>query len=705
MKNSEHRQPMGMNPAEHMRAMETLQNQLQDLRALIAVSADWNWQQDSAYRFTQHSGAQVSLGAGDRSVANLGDSLLGQCLWEVPGVALLGTSWAAHRAVLDARQPFQDFEFSWVQGDDPPCYFSASGVPVFDTHQQFTGYLGLSRNITSFKHEQAAQQEALCVPLTQCNGGLTCVSLTAQESDPPLAAQTYWQHDQAIFQSLTRLSSDWYWQIDADFRFTEVSSGWTQQFNSLPSDYMGRARWELDGDNAGNQAAWARHRAQLERRETFHDFEYEWADKHGHRMVICISGEPLLDAGGNFRGYCGVGTDITARRQAETALRASEALHRAVVAALAEGVILRDADGRIVDCNASAERFYGRTLGQMKGSTSVVPDWQVLHEDGSLMPEEAWPSVAARRTGLPQSDVVIGYRKPDGSEWWVLVNLQPLFDGTSCTPSGYVSTIADITERKRATLEIRRLNAELENRVQRRTAQLEAANAALEAFSYSVAHDLRSPLSTIEGFSALLQQELPFESGGRARHYLARIRNGVRTMGELTDGLLSLAQLTRTGLSRAQVDLSVEAAQVIMQCSENEVGRVVRTRVDAGMRVLADRALLRQVLDNLIANAWKFTSKNPAAEISVGQDVGAEGQPVYFVKDNGVGFDMAYVDKLFGTFQRLHTQEEFPGSGVGLATVQRIIERHGGKVWACSVLGQGSTFYFTLGSEPARAVT
>lgn len=385
--------------------------------------------------------------------------------------------------------------------------------------------------------------------------------------------------------------------------------------------------------------------------------------------------------------------------QPETALLTSEARCRAVVAVLAEGVILRDADGRVIDINASAERFFGMTLGQVKGQTSVIPaDWQVLREDGSLMPEKTWPIVVARRTGLTQSNVVIGYRKQDRSEWWTLVNLQPLFEGSSSTPYGYVSTITDVTERKHAALKISRLNAELESRVQRRTAQLEAANVALEAFSYSVAHDLRSPLSTIEGFSALLQKEMPFESGGRAHHYLARIRNSVRQMGELTDGLLALAQFSRSSLSRAPVDLSAEADQVLRRFREKEGGRVVQATVDAGMWVQADQALLRQVLDNLIANAWKFTSKNPQAEISVGHEVGVDGKPVYFVKDNGVGFDMVYVDKLFGAFQRLHSQEEFSGSGIGLATVHRIIARHGGKVWAWSVLGQGSTFYFTLGN-------
>lgn len=538
-------------------------------------------------------------------------------------------------------------------------------------------------------------------PLKDASGAVTHILVTAEDITESLAAQTRLQQSRALFQSLTRLSSDWYWKIDDQFRFTEISNTWTDQLKSLAGDFIGRTRWEMD-DSARNQAAWALHRAQLERRETFRNFEYERVDKDGHLVVICISGEPIADACGNFAGYRGVGTDISARRQAETAFRASEARFRSVVAALAEGVILRDADGRIVDCNASTERILGKKLGQMKGLTSIAPDWALQHEDGSPMPDEMRPLSIARRTGLPQSNVVVSYRKPDGSQLWVQVNLQPLFEGANSTPSGFVSTITDITERKRAKMEIVRLNVNLENRVLRRTAELEAANREMEAFSYSVAHDLRAPLSAIDGFSVLLQRAMPSESGGRAHHYAARIRSGVRRMGELTDALLSLAQLSRTSLQWTTVNMSEEAAEIIKRCSEKDAARVVQTTVEPGLRVRADRSLLRQVLVNLIANAWKFTSKKSCACISVGQQVGSDGKPVYFVRDNGAGFDMAYADKLFGTFQRLHSQEEFSGSGIGLATVQRIINRHGGKVWARASVEQGSTFYFTLDSDQAQ---
>ena len=383
---------------------------------------------------------------------------------------------------------------------------------------------------------------------------------------------------------------------------------------------------------------------------------------------------------------------------------ASEARFRGVVAALAEGVILRNADGRIVDCNASAERILGRTLAQIRGLTSVAPDWELQREDGSVIPDEERPISIARRTGLPQSNVVVCYRKPDGSDLWALVNLQPLFEGATGIPTGFVSTITDITQRKRAKMEIVRLNVNLENRVLRRTAELEAANTELEAFSYSVAHDLRAPLSAIDGFSVLLQKSMPSESGERAHRYLARIRSGVRRMGELTDGLLSLAQLSRTSLNWASVDMSAEAAKVIRRCAETEAARTVKTTIEPGMRVRADAVAAAPGSGEPSGQCMEVHLEEARTQkFQSARETGADGQPVYFVRDNGAGFDMAYADKLFGTFQRLHSPQEFAGSGIGLATVQRIIVRHGGKVWARSLVDEGSTFYFTLGSDQAQA--
>jgi signal transduction histidine kinase len=243
------------------------------------------------------------------------------------------------------------------------------------------------------------------------------------------------------------------------------------------------------------------------------------------------------------------------------------------------------------------------------------------------------------------------------------------------------------------------LNADLEERVRQRTAQLQVANHELEAFSYSVSHDLRTPLTIIAGYSSLLGKEMGTSAATeRGKDYLERISAGVVQMGELIDALLALAQVSRTSLRRESVDLSALAETLLNSHREREPGRLAQLVIQPGLVVQGDPGLLRQVLDNLLGNAWKYSSKQPQTHIAFVCESGLDGAAVYAVRDHGAGFDMAYSDKLFGAFQRLHTASEFEGTGIGLATVHKIITRHGGRIWAESAPGQGATFYFTLGA-------
>jgi PAS domain S-box-containing protein len=258
-----------------------------------------------------------------------------------------------------------------------------------------------------------------------------------------------------------------------------------------------------------------------------------------------------------------------------------------------------------------------------------------------------------------------------------------------------VQQARDITRRKKAEEEVRELNAELEKHVQNRTADLEAINKELEAFSYSVSHDLRAPLRAIVGFSQVLAEDYENKLDDQGKDILRRVINAGKGMEELIEGLLTLARLTRKELNWSQVDLSMLAGTIVQEFQQREPNRHVEVMIEPNLIAYGDRALLRPVLENLIGNAWKFTAGKDPAKIEFGSTQ-IEGQKVFYVRDNGAGFDMAYVDKLFKAFSRLHRQEEFAGTGIGLATVQRIIHRHGGRVWAQGEVEKGATFYFYL---------
>ena len=422
---------------------------------------------------------------------------------------------------------------------------------------------------------------------------------------------------------------------------------------------------------------------ECEHRIRHRDGRWVWVLDRGKVSARTSEGKPALMSGTHM--------DISDRQAAQLALRTSEENFRQLFESSLHGILQAMPNGSIQYANPAACQLFGLTQDEIRqrGRAGLMdPHDSRLH----ILVAQAMLS------GQGRGEVTM--KRGDGSRFECELSLTSYLTpgGESCNDL----FLRDVTQRKLAEAEIHALNVKLEDKVRQRTAELESANKELEAFSYSVAHDLRAPLRSIDGFTHLLEKAIALEAAERTRHYMQRIRAGVRQMGELTDGLLSLAQVSRTRLKNEAADLGALAVDALQACREQDAGRLVKTNVQTGLIAMGDRALLKQVMENLIGNAWKFTAHADDAEIWVGQcaDDGLE-MTTFYVRDNGAGFDMAYVEKLFGTFQRLHSPGEFSGTGIGLATTHRIVARHGGRIWAQGVVGQGATFFFTLRTQDA----
>jgi PAS domain S-box-containing protein len=411
---------------------------------------------------------------------------------------------------------------------------------------------------------------------------------------------------------------------------------------------------------------------QIEHRLGRHDGIYRW---HLTRA------RPMCDAGGKTILWIGTNTDIDDLKRVEQALKEREERFRVMADTAPIMIWVGDEQGGFLYGNKRWLEFTGLTPEETLGTGWL----QKVHPDDREEAQESYLEALMQRK--PYEGEWRLFRISDQSFRWVMCTGVPLLTLDESF-TGYVGTMVDITEQKR-------INEELENRVVERTSQLQAVNKELEAFSYSVSHDLRAPLRTIDGFSQAIMEDYADKLDDDGKRYLQRVREGSQQMAQLIDDMLTLSRLTRGELKKETVDMSAVVRTIATELQMHEPNRNVDFIIQEGIVVEVDKRLIQAVLQNLIGNAWKFTSHHPTALIEFGQ-IDKPGGPVYFVKDDGAGFDMAYADKLFGAFQRLHDAHEFPGTGIGLATVQRVINRHGGKIWAESIIEKGSTFYFTL---------
>jgi signal transduction histidine kinase len=444
-------------------------------------------------------------------------------------------------------------------------------------------------------------------------------------------------------------------------------------------------------------------------------YELTYIRKDGSRFPAIVSITALRDEHANVIGYLLIGTDNSARKKAEEALVKAGALQSAIFNSAYFSCIATDAKGVIQLFNVGAERMLGYraddvinkiTPAELHDPAEVIERGQSLSIEFGTTIAPGFEALAFKASrGIEDIYELTKIRK-DGSRFPAKISVTALRDVRGDI-IGYLLIGADNSAGKRAELllaeaaaqhseTIHLHNAELEKRVIERTAQLESANKELEAFSYSVSHDLRSPLRAVDGYSQVVIDtygDLLPETG---RRYLTTIRSGAQKMGALIDDLLSFARLNRQDLVKRSFDTKALVQSVLDELGSPWPGRTIEIVVASLPRSSGDPALLRQVWLNLLSNALKYTRKAEHARVEVGC-FKTDGCDTYFVKDNGTGFDMRYSDKLFGVFQRFHRAEDYEGTGVGLAIVQRIVHRHGGKVWAESSLNHGATFFFTLG--------
>ncbi len=574
------------------------------------------------------------------------------------------------RLVMAGEPVYVDYQGLGLPLDDVRRRENLRGIAILPVHHE--GKVIACLNITS--HSLDKIPDAARNTLETIAAQIGSFVARARTEENLRLARREWEE---IFQAIGHptLILDLQHTVIAANRAAANSVGKTE------AEMLGEKCYEIFHGTSGSPAGCPM--SNLLRSANFETVEMEMETLKGMFLVSCT---PVFDDRGKLEKIIHIATDITQRKRAEQALQRSESTLRSIfrVAPIGIGLVL---ERKLLQVNERICEMLGYAPGELPGKNARV--LYPSDKDYEYVGREKYRQIRERGTGTVETR----WQRKDGTIIDVLLSSTPL-DPDDIT-ANITFTALDITERVRAAREIHKLNEELEQRVLERTAELRAANKELETFAYSVSHDLRAPLNRINGFSQALATDYGERLDAQGLDYLQRVQKNSSNMAQLIDDMLALSRVTRRELAWTQVALSDLARAITAELQQAQPERRVKFVLAEGLVAEGDKNLLRLVLENLLGNAWKFTSKQPRARIEFGA-TRTNGQTIYFVQDNGAGFDTTYAHKLFNPFQRLHSPDEFEGTGIGLATVQRIIRRHGGQVWATAEVNKGATFYFSL---------
>ncbi|WP_427911458.1 sensor histidine kinase [Ramlibacter sp. MMS24-I3-19] len=615
---------------------ERSQAQNEDDRGSLAR---WNWEQDEHFRYKQ-----ITPLGDDALIAR--QLQLGVARWDLPGARAISEPWSTHRRRLERHEAFSDFEFFvGAANGSPPRYLSETGHPRRDANGRFLGYSGATRDITAEVAQRWETADAMSLLRLAAQVG----SFGAWSSDLRTGMTTWSVELQGIH------GCPWGRECTNDQVMDLFAPEWREQLATC-------------------FAACASSGAP-------YDLELQALDDKEQRVWVRVIGVAKRDAQGRITHVQGAYQDIQASKQISESNRAWAHRFRSTLDRLSDGFAIIDRSWRITYANPAAALIVGVKLEDALGRSYLDLFPGVLES----------PFGAHYRAAMERGESIRfeDYYAP--LDMWFRISVFPADEGIAIS-------FSDVSAANRERMRLIEVNTELERRVRERTAKLEALNADLEAFSYSVAHDLRSPIGRMAGFAKELQHHAGQRLDERGRHYLARIQASASEMEAMTEGLITLFHVAHRDLDLRHLDLAGLAREcVASRRQQGDVDASADITIDDAMPVRADARLMSIAMENLVGNAIKYSRNRAHPVIHIGSLL-LEGKRCYFVRDNGVGFEPEASGALFKPFSRLHASE-FEGSGIGLATVHKIIALHRGRVWAESAVGAGATFYFTVGTE------